>query len=562
MSINFETWRKHAYPVPTTMKAWTLNGAGFDALGVDGKPIECGVPRPGPGELLLRVDAVGICFSDVKLTRAGDDHPRIRAEGRKLADDPTRPGHEAALTVAAVGQGQGLEDQYQIGDRFTIQADVFYQGKSMAFGYVIPGAYSEYVLVGEEVLAGDEGCYLLPIPPRMGYVEAALCEPWACVEASYRQFARERPAPAGRMLIVTIDAPQNETARWDMTGVVPQDSRVVEITAPSGTVPADMSEHGAFDDVVLLGCPAPELVEQALAQLDVGGVLCIASEKPVNGRAAVDVGRIHYELLRLVGTSQPRVATAYEVNNRTELKAGGAALFIGAAGPMGQMHVQRALELSAPPRLIVASDPSRPRMSYAMNRWQPLAKRRGVELVAFDPASFTDGAALLAALRERTAGAGYDDIVVLVPLPQAIEQTSDLIAPGGVVNIFAGVPVGTVAKLAVSDVILKDVRFLGTSGSKLSDMRKVVEKATRNELDTQRSLGAIGGLAQARRGVEGVAAGRFNGKTVLFPGIPDLELTAVEDVANDGVAGLLDEGGIWTTAAERRLLEESSELRA
>ena len=135
-------WREHDYPVPATMRAWPLTGAGFESLGSSGLPVSVPVPKPGPRELLLRVDAVGICFSDVKLIRAGATHPR-------LAKDPTRPGHEVSLTVAAVGAELG--SQYSRGDRFTIQADVYYEGKNLAFGYWIAGGFSEYVLAGKEV---------------------------------------------------------------------------------------------------------------------------------------------------------------------------------------------------------------------------------------------------------------------------------------------------------------------------------------------------------------------------------------------------------------------------
>ena len=44
---------------------------------------------------------------------------------------------------------------------------------------------SQYNLIGEEVLNGDEGCYLIPMAKETGYAQGALTEPWACVVASY-----------------------------------------------------------------------------------------------------------------------------------------------------------------------------------------------------------------------------------------------------------------------------------------------------------------------------------------------------------------------------------------
>ena len=60
----------------------------------------------------------------------------------------------------------------------------------------------------------------------------------------------------------------------------------------------------------------------------------------------VDLGRLHYDYIAFVGTSGTDLAASYgEQRNRCELRSGGTTVFVGAGGPMGQMHVQRALEL-------------------------------------------------------------------------------------------------------------------------------------------------------------------------------------------------------------------------
>ena len=53
------------------------------------------LPEPGPGELRVRPQAVGICGSD--LHAFADEHPFI--------DLPVVPGHEAAGLVDAIGEG-------------------------------------------------------------------------------------------------------------------------------------------------------------------------------------------------------------------------------------------------------------------------------------------------------------------------------------------------------------------------------------------------------------------------------------------------------------------------
>src|SRR5438105_15906517 len=117
-------------PVPRRMLRWHLYGAGLENMGRDDRPEEVEVPQYGPEELLVRQDACGLCFSDTKVIGLGPDHPRLT--GRNLATDPVTLGHEVSCTV--VGVGEELRDRFHVGERFVIQADVFYQGKSMAYG--------------------------------------------------------------------------------------------------------------------------------------------------------------------------------------------------------------------------------------------------------------------------------------------------------------------------------------------------------------------------------------------------------------------------------------------
>lgn len=549
MTTLYRRWRTHDYPVPSTMRAWPLTGRGFSSLGRSGRPPVVPVPSPGPAELLLRVDAVGICFSDVKLIRAGADHPRLK--GRDLRKDPTRPGHEVSLTVAAVGPD--LAHQYSRGDRFTMQPDIHYQGRNPAFGYWIPGGFSEYILAGKEILHGDEGNYLIPLPPDIGYAEAALCEPWACVEASARQAARETPLAGGRTLLL-----QAQPCDWSLDGIFPPNHDLTRLDAPGGRLPDALDGLGRFDDIVILGPPTPQLVEQCLDHLASGGLLAIAADRPLAGPVAVDLGRLHYERVRILGTSSPQVTSAYRENNRTELKPGGIAWFVGAAGPMGQMHVQRALQLEHPPRKIIASDVSADRMAYALARWRPLADRAAVELITLDPGAYASDTDYLARLAHEIDRQGCDDIVVLAPIPELVAQASTQAAPGCVINIFAGIPVGNHASLDLSDAYLRQVRYIGSSGSTIEDLKTVLHKAHTGRLDANRSLGVIGGIAQALDSVERVARGETPAKTVLFPGVPDFPLTALEDLRtlDPQLADLLTDGSIWTRRAEERFLEE------
>ena len=176
----FETFREGSEPLKTTNRLWPLYGAGLENLGKDGKLIEKPMPSYGPDELLVRHDACGLCFSDIKIIKLGEEHPRIY---RKMKENPVVLGHEVSMTV--VGVGDNLKAQYRPGDRFILQADIFVDGVGYAYGYEIQGGLSEYNVIDQRVLNGDNGNYLIPIKPQTGYAESALVEPWACVIAAY-----------------------------------------------------------------------------------------------------------------------------------------------------------------------------------------------------------------------------------------------------------------------------------------------------------------------------------------------------------------------------------------
>ena len=110
--------------IPEKMLAWPLFGTGFEFFGKEDKPCVVNVPEIKDDELLVRIDAIGLCFSDVKLIRAGESHPRVISEN--LATDPVIPGHEAVMSVVKVGAK--LAKQYEVGQRFIIQADIYVNG--------------------------------------------------------------------------------------------------------------------------------------------------------------------------------------------------------------------------------------------------------------------------------------------------------------------------------------------------------------------------------------------------------------------------------------------------
>lgn len=576
MSTTLEAYRQIRGAVPSRMLRWNLYGAGIENFGRDGSPELVETPTYGPNELLVRHDACGLCYSDTKVIALGAEHPRL--VGRDLAVDPVTLGHEVCCTV--VGVGENLRNRFHFGERYVVQADVFYHGKSMAYGYVFRGGLSEYGVIPHEMIDGDEGCYLLPLKPTTGYVEAALIEPWACVVAAYGIRHRETPKPGGRFLLVLGEG-------WDsirLTGLWEGDIRPKEVVlmpwqgASIENIHSALSTRGiqgrivswqevvgenanayletlgSFDDIVLAGCLAPEVVEKVCALPSDGGVVVFALEKPIARKIELDVGRIHYNRRFYVGAPDLDISKAYKEERTAELKAGGAAWFVGAGGPMGQMHVQRAIQLPQPPALVVVTDRHDERLDSLKARFGELALQRGVELIARNVRSLTEEEQA-EWLLHLTNGRGFDDIVSLVANPNSLEFAANLLARGGWFNIFAGVPRGTMIGVDANRIAKEGCRFIGSSGSSLADMRETLNRVERGELNTNASLAAIGGMEAARDGLLAVREGRFPGKTLIFPHIHTLPLTALTDLRETlpSVYALLENGKFWTKAAEEEL---------
>jgi len=98
-----------AYPIPETMKAWVLGNPGDISL--QDKP----VPAPGKAEVLVRIDAVAICATDLEIIYHG---PPAMIEGGDPYNKGFTPGHEYMGTVVALGPGV---DEYEIGERVTVE---------------------------------------------------------------------------------------------------------------------------------------------------------------------------------------------------------------------------------------------------------------------------------------------------------------------------------------------------------------------------------------------------------------------------------------------------------
>ena len=522
--------------------------------------------RPGPHQILCRVEVVGLCFSDLKLLKQFSSHVRkselvagIDSEILKEipsyvpGQKPTVPGHETVVRIEAVGAG--VED-FQPGERFLVQTDYRWlrtASSNGAFGYNFEGALQEYVLMDERVITTPEGeSMLIPVSDELSASAIALVEPWACVEDAFVSGERTKLKTDGQMLIVADEkvdghALENLFRRYGKPAQITWLAKTppVELDLPVKTV-ANVSElvNVGYDDVIYFGSDA-NIVENLFAKVSTGGLLNIVLCGGKFGRDVVTaVGRIHYGRIRIIGTTGLDPADSMEIIPQTdEIREGDKINVIGAGGPMGMMHVIRNICQGVKGVSVFAGDLDDTRLDTLTKIAAPLAQKNAVEYKTYNPT------------REEVAEL-FDYTILMAPVPKLVAASVQSAAERGLINIFAGIPATVSGEIDLDTYIEKQLYFIGTSGSTLDDMKRMLKKAESGTLDTNLSVAAISGLEGATEGIRAVENRSIAGKIVVYPACRDMGLMSLEELGEKmpQVADCLS-NGLWTKEAEGKLLE-------
>ncbi len=573
MTSEYDLYRAADRDVPAQAWGWNVYGAGEENMGRGDGPELLPILEPGADQMLVRIDSVGLCFSDVKILRAGGSHPKLY--DRDLSKEPTRLGHEVSLTVIEVGAD--LQDRYHPGQRLAVQPDIYQDGRSTAYGYTIPGGLIQYHLMGSEMLETDDGPCLLPIPDTMGYAEASTLEPWGCVMAAYTQRRRLEPRTGGTMWITGrpgderdylfssgLDAPATivlTDVPASVTALVEQTSATTIVRDGVGSddyraLVEELTDGAGFDDIVMLDPRSAATVGAVAQHIARRGTLNLVGETALDALVDTDVGRLHYDYTAYLGGRGPDIAASYgEARNRCDLRPQGTTVFVGAGGPMGLMHVQRAIQQPDGPRRIVATEVSDERLKSLEDRLAHLAQSNDCELITFNSQTSTES--LHDFVLGITDGRGADDVVVSVPISAVMAEADTLMNPDGMLVFFAGVANGTLAPLNLSAVYLDNAQYTGTSGLTIHDQQQVVDLADRGDLSPGSIVGAVGGMRAAKDGLQALVDGSYSGKVLIFPQIHDLPLMGLDELKEKlpDVAAKLAPGDTWNGEAEKALFD-------
>jgi propanol-preferring alcohol dehydrogenase len=272
------------------MRAWHVDRPGPVLPGTDGRPSHLGgaagrglalefrqapVPEPGPGELLLKVAACGVCRTDLHVVEG--DLP-VRKPG-------VIPGHEIVGDVVATGPGDvaGFAPGERAGAawlrstdgtcRYCLRAAENLCPSSTYTGWDADGGYAQYALVP----AGF--AHRLPA----GYSDAELAPLLCAGIIGYRALKRAELPPGGRLGIYGFGgsahlAAQVALAQGAEVFVMTRGAKARDLARRLGAAftggPADMPPVPL--DSAILFAPAGDLVLPAMAALDRGGTLAIA----------------------------------------------------------------------------------------------------------------------------------------------------------------------------------------------------------------------------------------------------------------------------------------------
>ncbi len=530
------------------------------------------VESVGPYQILARVNAVGLCYSDLKLLKQFSEHARKSdiLEGIDPAildelptycpnDKPTVPGHEAVCTIVAVGD---KVTHHKLGERVLAQTDYRWlktAGSNAAFGYSFEGALQEYVLMDERVIVdpATNESFLVTAPDHLGAAAVGLVEPWACVESSYITEERQTLLSGGKLLVVCEAGAEvlglsESCSLAGKPGAVTAccaDPSQLEVVKGLGAAVAAVKSVGelvgqVFDDIIYFGASKATL-DILNDNLDRGGIINIVlGGQTIGAPVTVGVGRVHYGLTRWIGTAGGNAVESYDIIPATgEIRDQDRVAVIGAAGPMGQMHTIRLVCSGKEGISVVGTDLDDERLASLAGKAQPFADKLGVSLELINT-------------QEASLDGTFDYVGIMVPVAPLVAQAIAQSRDKTLINVFAGIPASLKYDLDLDTYIQNRCFMFGTSGSRLSDMTSVLEKVVTGQLETSASLDAVSGMAGAMDGLKAVEERAFSGKIVVYPAIKDMPLTRLEKMAElyPSVAEKMD-GLMWTLAAEEELLK-------
>jgi L-iditol 2-dehydrogenase len=296
----------------STMRAAVLYGK--EDVRVESIP----VPKPGPGELLLRIGAALTCGTDLKVFKRGYHARMIRP--------PSVFGHECSGTVVEKGEGV---TRFSEGDRVVVansapcgncywcRREQENLCENLEF---LNGAYAEYLKVPARFVEKNTHA----IPNDLSFRAAALVEPLACVVHGVRETAPRKGdlaaviglGPIGLMFVALLRSQGarvigigRHQVRLDLARVLGAE-QVIDSEHKKDWVQEVSAQQKV--DLVIEATGRPEIWEQAVSLVRKGGTVNLFGGCPSGTTVTLDTNRIHYDQLTLKSSFHHRPAAVRE----------------------------------------------------------------------------------------------------------------------------------------------------------------------------------------------------------------------------------------------------------
>jgi len=261
---------------------------------------EMEIPVPGRGELVVRMQACGLCGTDLEKIR-----------GEYTASMPLL-GHEAVGVISAVGEGVTI---FREGDRvfphhhvpcyecYVCRAGDDTMCDMYRKSNIHPGGFSEYFRVPEwNVVKGG----VISLPNEVTFEEGALIEPTACCLRGIRKHARSGETvlvvgagPVGlmhalllepmevRVVVSDVSRPRLDFAERMRLGIVLDASR----DDVPGRLRAETQGRGA--DLAIVASGNSAAIMQALGSIRKGGRVCLFGVPPKGSVLGYDISELY-----------------------------------------------------------------------------------------------------------------------------------------------------------------------------------------------------------------------------------------------------------------------------
>jgi len=261
------------------------------------------IPSVESGDILVRVKVALTCGTDVKVFRRGY-HARMIVP-------PAVFGHELAGDIVAVGEGVSrfvvgqwvvASNSAPCGTCFFCRRDLENLCEDLLFNN---GAYAEYIRIPARIVAGNT----YPIPAHVGYQDAALVEPLACV---VRGFDECRPrqgdtvaiiglGPIGLMFaklatlagcrVIAIGRRKTQLDRAATLGV---DELLLAADGADPVKTVRQMTHSRGADIAIEAVGQPQTWEWAVNMVRRGGTVNFFGGCPNESKVNLDTALLHY----------------------------------------------------------------------------------------------------------------------------------------------------------------------------------------------------------------------------------------------------------------------------